>query len=281
MQLAARLLRNLGYASLGSLLVALAVVVFLSPSRIATGGPPGIAIILFHLYGVGQGLTVLVLNAVLLLIGAGLLGSGYLLRTAYAIGCTAACLEILARLLPDPAVTGAPMLNALYGGILVGTGLALVFKGEAAAGGWSLLARLIANRLRLPVGQVILALDAGVILLSAIIFRDIESALWAGIGVYVTALVVDLVLTGRADSKLVQISTGCAAELAAALQAGLRESGVPSHCHTLRDVAGQELMLLVVDTGQFGKLSQIVQDTDPGARIAVLDAAEFLGARAR
>lgn len=278
MQRVVRLLRNLGYASLGSLMVALAVVVFLSPNRIATGGPPGLAIILFHLFGIGQGLTLLLINVLLLLIGARMLGSGYLLRTIYAITCTAAFMEFLAWLLPDPTVTQAPMLNTLYGGILVGVGLALVFKGEAAAGGWSLMARLLANRLRLPVGQVILALDASVILVSAIVFHDIESALWAGIGVYITGLVVDLVLTGRAESKLVQISTVCAAELTAALEAGLRESGVLTHCHTLRDLEGQELMLLVVDTGQVGKLSYIVQETDPSARIAVLDAAEFLGA---
>ncbi|WP_323000236.1 YitT family protein [Castellaniella sp.] len=272
-----RLARHLCHGAAGSFLVALAVVVFLSPNQIATGGPPGIAIILFHLYGINQGATLFVINAVLLIVGARLLGGGYLLRTAYAIACTAIFMELLTWAMPDPAVTDAPLLNALYGGSLVGAGLALVYMGEAAAGGWSLLARVIANRLRLPVGQVILALDAGVILASAIAFRDIESSLWAGIGVYVTGLVVDLALTGRVRSKMVQISTRMSgADLAARLASELSESGAMVHCSTLRDMAGRDLMLFVADASQVGKLSGIVHAADPEARIAILDAAEFL-----
>ena len=169
-------LKNLAFITAGSLLMAMGVVIFFSPNHIATGGPPGIAIILFHLMGISKGLTVLALNALLLVIGARLLGSAYLLRTCYAIATSAAFIELLAWLMPQPAVTSAPLLNTLYGGILIGVGLALGFKGEAASGGWSLLARLIANHLKVGVGQVILVLDACVIVASGFVFHDIESA---------------------------------------------------------------------------------------------------------
>lgn len=268
-------LKNLAFVTAGSLLMATGVVIFFSPNHIATGGPPGIAIILFHLLGISKGLTVLAINTVLIIIGARLLGGAYLLRTCYAIATSATFIELLAWLMPNPAVTAAPLLNTLYGGILVGAGLAFGFKGEAASGGWSLLARIIANRLRLGVGQVILVQDACVIVASGIVFSDIESALWAGIGVYVTGVVIDLVLTGRAESKVVHVSTRAAERLAEILPERLRESGSVVHCNTVRDVAGHDLMLLVVETGQVGLLSQIVREADSEAHVVVMDAVEF------
>lgn len=269
------LFRNLAFCTLGALLVAMGVVIFLSPNHIVTGGPPGIAIILFHLLGVSKAVTLVAVNSVLVAVGARLLGSGYLLRTCYAIGCTAAFMEMLARLLPQPAVTSAPLLNSLYGGILIGAGLAFVFKGEAAGGGWSLLARLVARRLKVGVGQCIVVLDLGVIVASAVVFRDIESALWAGIGVYVTGVVIDLVLTGRSGSKVVHISTTRADLLGRLLPERLRESGTLVHCNTVQDSGGQGLMFLVVETGQVGQLNEIVRDNDPGAHVVVMDAVEF------
>lgn len=274
-------LRNITFVTVGAFLLALGVVIFFSPNHIATGGPPGIAIILFHLAGVSKGLTILVINGFLMLIGARLLGAAYLLRTCYAIVASAAFIELLGYLMPNPAVTAAPLLNTLYGGILVGAGLAFGFKGEAASGGWSLLARIVANRLRMGVGQVILLQDACVIVASGIVFRDIESALWAGIGVYVTGVVIDLILTGRAESKVVHVSTRAARQLADILPDRLQESGSVVHCNTVRDTAGHDLMLLVVETSQVGRLSEIVRETDSEAHVVVMDAVEFFSGTTR
>lgn len=199
---ALRQARNLLFATAGAALLALGIVVFLLPAHIVTGGPPGIAIILFHLLGLSKGLSILLLNLLLVPLGWRALGLGFLARTAWAVAATAGLTELLARLMPDPAVTASPLLNALYGGILVGAGIGLVFRGEASAGGWSLLARLIAERVRIGLGQCIFLLDALVIVASALVFGEIEPALWAGIGVYVTGLVIDLVLTGKAGAKV-------------------------------------------------------------------------------
>lgn len=272
-----RLLRNLLFCTAGAFLLALGIVVFLSPNHIVTGGPPGIAIIVFHLLGIGKGVTILAVNLLLLPLGWRKLGPGFLARTCYAFSATAGFTELLAALMDSPAVTAAPLLNALYGGILVGAGIGLVFKGEASGGGWSLLARLIAEHARIGVGQCIFLLDSLVIVSSAIVFRDIESALWAGIGVYVTGLVVNLVLTGKAGAKVVQVSTGRAEELARLLISRLRDAGSLIHCNTMTDRDGKDVMMLVVEPGQISLLNQIVRAHDPGAHVVVLDAVEFYG----
>jgi uncharacterized membrane-anchored protein YitT (DUF2179 family) len=271
----ARLLRNLVFCTGGAFLLALGIVVFLSPNHIVTGGPPGIAIILFHMLGIGKGLTILVANLLLMLLGLRRVGAGFLARTCYAFTATAGFTELLVVLADNPAVTASTLLNALYGGMLVGAGIGLIFKGEASAGGWSLLARLIAERFRLGVGQCIVLLDSLVIVSSAIVFRDIESALWAGIGVYVTGLVVDLVLTGKAGAKLVHVSSVRADLLARLLPARLRESGSLVHCNTMTDREGRDVMFLVIETGQISTLADVVRAHDPDAHVVVMDAVEF------
>ena len=276
-RVALREARNLLYATAGAALLAMGIVVFLSPAHIVTGGPPGIAIILFHLSGLSKGLTILVLNLLLVPLGWRALGPAFLARTACAVVATAGFTELLARLMPDPAVTASPLLNALYGGILVGAGIGLVFKGEASAGGWSLLARLLAERVRIGVGQCIFLLDALVIVCSAIVFGEVEPALWAGIGVYVTSLVINLVLTGKAGAKVVHVSTGRADVLAGLLTERLREAGAMIHCNTMTDRDGRDVMILVVEPEQISLLAKLVREHDPDAYVVVLDAVEFYG----
>ena len=268
-------LKNLAFITLGAFLISVGVVVFFAPNHIVTGGPPGIGIILFHLFGTPVGLTVLVANGVLMLIGGRLLGHGYLFRTIYAFAATSAFIELLVWLMPNPAVTAEPLLNSLYGGILIGIGLALCFKGEAASGGWTLVARIVASHFKIGVGQVVQFFDFSLIILSGIVFHNVEAALWAGIGVYVTGVIIDFVLTGRADSKVIHVSTSQAGRLAELLPERMRESGSVVHCNTVRDVAGHDLMLLVVETRQVPQLNEIIREVDPDAHVVVMDAVEF------
>lgn len=271
-----QLLTNLGYCTLGAFLLSVGVALFLSPNHIAAGGPAGIAIILYHTLGISKGLVVLGINIVLMAVGARLLGMGFLLRTVYAVAAQSLFIELLGLWARNSSITAAPLLNTLYGGSLVGIGLALIFKGEAASGGYTLVARLIAGRFRIGVGKVVLFLDLCVIAASGLAFGDIEAALWAGIGVYVTGVVIDLLLTGEPVSKVVHISTNQARELARQFDAHLQEDGSVVHCNTLDDSAGHELMLLVVDRGRVDKVISIVRNTDQNAHVVVMDAAEFL-----
>jgi uncharacterized membrane-anchored protein YitT (DUF2179 family) len=268
-------MRKLLFCTAGAMCLATAIVVFLSPNHIAAGGPPGIAIILFHSFGIDKGLTLLLLNGALMTLGLRTLGAAHLARTFYAIAATAACTYALSRLMQRPAVTAEPLLNALYGGVLAGVGIGLVFRGEASSGGWSLLARLLSRRSGIGVGQCIFLLDTVVVIASAVAFRDIESALWAGIGIYMTGFVVDLVLTGRSGTKIVQISTRQSDKLATELAVRLKQAGGMVHCNTMTDRSGRDVMFVVVETGQISLLNEVVRRDDPQAYVVVMDAVEF------
>jgi uncharacterized membrane-anchored protein YitT (DUF2179 family) len=267
--------RKLLFCTAGALCLATAIVVFLSPNRIAAGGPPGIAIILYHSFAVDKSLTLLLLNGALVTLGLRSLGAAHLARTLYAIATTAAFTYALNRVMAQPAVTGEPLLNALYGGVLAGVGIGLVFRGDASSGGWSLLARLLSRRTGIGVGQCIFLLDTIVVAASAVAFLDIESALWAGIGIYMTGFVVDLVLTGRSGTKIVQITTQRSDQLASELPARLSQAGGMVHCNTMTDRLGRDVMFLAVETGQISLLNEVVRRVDPLAYVVVMDAVEF------
>ncbi|HJW56648.1 MAG TPA: YitT family protein [Burkholderiaceae bacterium] len=267
---------NWAYCTVGALLLASGVVFFLAPNHVAAGGPPGIAIILSHTLGFNKGLVVFGLNSVLMAFGLRQLGAQFLIRTGYAVIAQAAFIELLNQLLPMRAITSTPFLTAIYGGIFVGAGLALMFKGEAASGGYTLVARMIASRLRVGVGQVLLFFDICVIVASGLAFGTIEAALWAGIGVYVATSVVDLMLRGERSSKVVHITTRRAKELAQLFEEQLPDDGSTVHCNTLNDAIGQVLMVIVVDRGKVNKLLDIVRGSDAQAHVVVIDASDFI-----
>ena len=268
-------IRKLMLITTGSFLIAFSVVVFFTPNHIATGGPPGIGIILFYLLGIPVGVTVFALNVVLLTIGGRLLGRSYFLRTAFTIVAISCFIELLAHYLPAQIWTHELLLNVLYGGILIGIGTSLCFRGEAAPGGLALTARIIATKLNLGVGKVLQFMDGSIIVASGLLFKNIESALWAGIGVYITGAIVDMVMEGQKDSKLVLVSTKQAEKLTKLFPERLAESGSFVHCNTLKDVAGHDLMLLVAETREVSLITSTIEEVDKDAYFAVLDAEEF------
>ncbi|MDO5667041.1 MAG: YitT family protein [Alcaligenaceae bacterium] len=193
-------LKNLLIITIGCLFLSASIVVFFAPNQIVTGGPPGIGIILLYLLGIPVGLTVFLINFSLMLLGGKRYGRGYFLRTLYAVAASSAFIEILVYLFPDPALFDKPYLNVLFGSVLIGIGLAMCFTGKASSGGLATAAQLIAERLNIGIGRVIQLIDGSIVLLSALIFHNFVSALWAGLGVLITGFIVDRYM--RWQSKL-------------------------------------------------------------------------------
>ena len=183
--------QNLLILTIAGFFLASGVVVFFAPHQIVTGGPPGIGIMLEYLLHIPVGLTVFIINFSLMLLGAKRYGRGYFFRTVYAIVVSSTLIEVLRYLFPDPTISSNLLLNVVIGSITLGLGIALCFKGNAASGGMATAAQLLAERTGLKIGRVIQIMDGTIVLLSAIVFRNIESALWAGLGVIITGFVIN------------------------------------------------------------------------------------------
>lgn len=272
---------NLCFCTLGAFLIAVGVTAFLSPNYIAAGGPSGIAIILFHTFGYSKGIVVFLVNAILMVPGLRLLGMAFLLRTCYAVVAQSLFIELLNGLFNNQIITTTPLLNAVYGGGMVGIGLGLVFRGQAASGGWTMMARLIASRFKYSVGNVVFFLDSCVIVVSGFAFGNVEAAMWAGIGVYGTGVFIDFVMPGTHTSKLVLISSAHAVDLNALFHDRLHETGSTLISNSHDSTSCHQSMVLIVDRAQVNHLIKLVSQVDARAHVVVMDAVEFFKGDAR
>ena len=184
----------------GAVLLALSVDLFLVPSDLAPGGVSGLAIILRRLIGTPVGLTMLLLNLPMLVLGYSRLGRfRFLVRTVFVVLLYNLGVDVLARWTPAGGLTQDLLLNALFGGVVGGIGTGLVFRGRGTSAGTGVVSRIVQLRTGVPISQVYLIIDGAVVLLAGVVFGW-EKALYALITLFVWGLAADYVLEGRAPS---------------------------------------------------------------------------------
>lgn len=188
---------------------ALAIVtfnLFMAPLNIAPGGVSGLSLLINNYTGFPEGLIMLVLNIPILILGYFTLGRRhFLLRTAYVVLLYNLGVDIFDRYLPD-GITTDPLLVSLFGGVVGGIGSGLLFRGGGTAAGTSVISRVIQLRTGLPVSQLYLFIDGGIILLEAFVFGW-DKALYAIIMLFVWGLVTDYVLEGPSVVRTATIVT--------------------------------------------------------------------------
>ena len=178
----------------GSLSLALGITLFIQPNQIASGGTPGMAILLSHLSSLTVGSLMLAINIPLLILGGYFLGQKFVWRTVIVVTVISGLVDLLNEIVNVTAITNHPVIAAIYGGAAIGIGVGLILKGNASAGGPTIVARIIASRTLFRPGHLILAMDAIIVISSAFIFGSIGSALLSMLSVLVTGRCIDLVL---------------------------------------------------------------------------------------
>jgi uncharacterized membrane-anchored protein YitT (DUF2179 family) len=262
---------------LGSTFLALGVVLFLAPNRIATGGTPGAAILLHFVVDLPIGGLMVLINLPLLLVGGKMLGRSFAIRTIGAILLTSVLIDLFGEIFRFPALSNNLLLATLYGGIAVGVGVGLILRGNASAGGSTIIARIIASRSHFKPGEVIFGLDLLIVLTSALVFHSIEPALWSLIGIYVTSRCIDMILTGALTEKVVHIASSRPDELSQQISLQLGRQGTILKGTGLHRDEEKTLIFVTVDARRITLLRDIIRQTDPDAFMVVMDAAEMLG----
>ncbi len=270
-------IRNTLLIVAGVVSLALGVVLFLAPNRIATGGAPGMAILLNHLSGISIGLLMLMINLPLLAMGVKILGKTFAIRSAAAIVLMSFFVDLFGELLQLQSVSHNTLLATLYGGIAVGVGAGLILKGNASAGGTTIIARLVAARTHFRPGQIILFFDVFIIVTSGFVFHDVERALWSLISIYVTAKCIDMILTGPLSEKVVHITSNRAEQLSEQFIEHLGKKGTILTGTGLYPEEQKTLIFLSVETRRISLLRDIIRENDPDAFMVVMDATEMLG----
>jgi uncharacterized membrane-anchored protein YitT (DUF2179 family) len=261
------------YILLGSATVALSFNLFLLPNKVASGGVSGISTILNSLFGWEAAYIQWAFNIPLFIAGIIFLGKMYGARTL--IGTLFLPFVVYLSRNLEPA-TFDPLLGALFGGIGVGLGLGITFRGNASTGGTDLAAQIVHKYTGISLGKSVAFIDGLIVLTAAIVF-DIESGLYALIGLFVTSKTIDLVQVGLGNSKMALIITNrqdeVRQEIFDKLDRGVTKlSGYGGYTDDERP-----MLMCVVDQKEFTKLKQVVQSIDTSAFVVVMDAAEVLG----
>lgn len=271
---------NYIFIILGSALMAFGVVAFLSPNNVAMGGTGGLSIILNKLFNISIGLLFAIINIPLLIISTRYLGKYFAIKSTIAIIIISFFIDIFTHFFKIPALSQETLLATLYGGISVGTGIGLIFKGGGSAGGGTIIARIITTKTSLKTGTVILILDSFVVMATAIVFNSIELALWSIISIYVTTKMIDVVLTGRPNGRVVHItSKKDVHQLGKLINDKIGVSGTIFKGDNLSLTQSNFMIVVTVPVNRLNSLKQIVKDYDNTANMIVMDASQVLGTK--
>lgn len=261
------------YVLIGSAIVALTFNLFLLPNRIASGGVSGISTILDATIGWEPAYVQWAFNIPLFIAGLLLLGKQFGIKTL--AGTILLPLVVFLSSDLEPWTTD-PLLGALFGGIGVGLGLGIVFRGKASTGGTDLAAQIINKYTGLTLGTCVALID-GLIVLSAAIIFDIERGLYAMIALYVTSKTIDLVQVGFGRSKMAMIITNKQEEVREGILNKIDRGVTKLSAYGGFTDHERPVLMCVVDQTEFTKLKQLVESIDPTAFVVVMDAAEVLG----
>ncbi|MCK8828121.1 YitT family protein [Natroniella acetigena] len=260
--------------TVGSILIALALVIFLVPNRIAAGGVSGLATVLYHLFNWPVGTVILALNVPLFILGVKELGAKFGFKTLYGIIVLSVAADLLAPHLSF--VTDDLLLVAIYGGGLAGVGLGIVFKSKATTGGTDLVAQIINKYTGLSSGKGLLIIDFFVISLAGLVF-NLELALYALISLAITSMTIDLVQEGLTISKGAFIISDAAEVIREDIINQLDRGVTVLNGRGGFTEENKDILLCIISRSEVSDLKNVVHTIDEDAFVIITEVREVLG----
>lgn len=274
---------------LGTFIMSIGFVVFISPLKLAPGGVYGIAIILHHVFNFPIGLSGVCLDLPLLLIGTLWLGPKFGVKTLVGVITLPAFISMWEKIYgyapliasaSDPMVAdpSATFILALFGGVLIGLGLGLIFKTRATSGGTDIIAMIIGKYVKhIPLGTLLIIVDSTIVLAALAVFKDWTIPLYSWLVIYVTGLVMDKVIAGFSSNKAVLIISDQYEEIRQHIFDELDRGGTYLNGEGMYNHDEKKVIFTSISPKQLPILIHFVHEIDPKAFISVLDASETLG----
>ncbi|MFT5661414.1 MAG: uncharacterized membrane-anchored protein YitT (DUF2179 family) [Sulfurimonas sp.] len=262
---------------IGATLLAIGVVMFLIPNQIVSGGTPGISILINNFTGIPTGMIMFIINVPLVLMSIKYIGKGFTIRTIFSIATSSFMVDFFREYLQVTAWTNEPILAGIFGGIAIGLGLGFIIAGNASAGGPSIVARIVADKMHWKQGNVIIALDILIVLSAGVVFESVESALWSLISVYTTARSMDMLISGRPTEKVIHISSNKVELLSEHIIEKFGKEGIILNGLGFDQREKRKLMMLVIENNKIPALRAMVEKHDPDGFLVIIEASELLG----
>lgn len=261
----------------GALVQALSMRLFLVPGQLVSGGISGAAQLINYYSGWPIGLMVFLGNAPLFILGWRYLGGPrFVVRTVVAIAAFSFLTDALVWFIPPAGLTKDLVLNSLYGGLMLGVGLGLVYRGQGTSGGSDILGRILNHRFGISISQAYLATDSIVVLAAGFVFGW-EYALYGLVMIYVSGLAAEVTTEGSSVFRTAIIVTNCPKEVAEKIMNEMERgvtflTGKGAYTGTERDV-----IYCVVSRSEVSTLKSVVKEMDPKAFMVIGVAHEAMG----
>ena len=249
---------------------------FLTPSGLNVGGVTGLSMVLVELWDFGYvGLFSIIINIPLFAIGGLKIGRRFFIDSLVGMVLVSVFIDLFA-FLPKPEIE--TLLAALYGAVICGFGLGLVFSTGGSTGGSDIVVRLLKLKYQhVPIGVITTFFDAVVALLTGIVFKNVSLALYSGVCIFITGRVVDAVVYKFDYSKVVLIISKNYETIAKKIGEELHRGATFLDGQGAYSGQDTKVILTAVKKQQIAELKQLVVDIDPNAFIIVQEAHQVLG----
>lgn len=270
-----KIIRKYFVITLAAILFGVGISLFIDPNNLAPGGVSGLSIILSRLIPVPPGTLFLVLNLPIMIVGAWKFGIKFIVSTLYATFMVSLFTNLFEYMEP---VTKDPLLGAVVGGGLVAIGIGWVLRVGATTGGTDIIVKCMKlKKPHIKTGTIFLTVDAVIIGIGGIVFGNMEAVLYSAISAAVTSRVLDLVLYGRDEAKMIFIISNSAQAITERILKEL-ETGVTHLSGTgAYKKEEKQIILCVVRKQNAYKVEEIVREEDSSAFMIISSATEIYG----
>ncbi|MGA1820919.1 MAG: YitT family protein [Thermoplasmatota archaeon] len=289
-----RVVKDYALITLGIIIMALGMIWFLDPYKVSAGGISGISIVLRRVIGVPLGLTMLVLNIPLFVLGIKLLGKRFGIRTLYGFVLFSVAVDLLDRvlygivldthpyLLSDPSGVNVlkdldPLLAGIFGGVMIGLGLGLVFRAQGSTGGSDIIAQIAVKYRIMTAGQAFLLFDFLVIATASIFFGNVGYALIGFVALFISSKTVDVLVEGMGNTKGLYIISYRWEDVNRRILKEINRGVTILHGKGGYSMRDREVLFCVVTRRSIYHVRQIVVEEDPDAFMVIADLHEVYG----
>lgn len=260
---------------LGAFIIAISVSLFLLPNELSSGGFSGIATILYYLFNFPVGITIIVLNIPLFLLATLKIGKRFLLKSLLGTISLSVFIDVLEQLTP---LTNDKILACIYGGILTGLGTALILRAHSSTGGSDLAGNIIKEfKPMARTGNLIMIIDAAIVILNVIFLKKVEIALYSAITIYLMGKVIDIIFEGIYFTKLVFIISDKSEEISKIIVNNIKRGVTGIYGKGIYTEKNKLVLMCAIGRRELAELKSVIKEIDTNAFLIITNAREVLG----
>lgn len=269
--------KNLVLLLVGILIYDIGTHAFVEPAQVAPGGAIGVALLVNHLTNLPIGMMTMATNIPLLILAWFYLSRRFAVTTAVTTALSSLVLDVLVAPL-CPVYTGDRFLCNLYGGVVIGVGMALIFLAGTTTGGSDILGYLLQKkRPQMSIGRALLLVDGIVLVVSIFVFGNIDAALFGLVTLFAQTKVIDGIIYGGEVSTMATVVTKKPEAIAERVIVDLDRSATLLKAQGAYSKEDTTLLLCTVRKSQFPRLKRIIYEVDPDAFMMATETSEVLG----